>query len=532
MFKDHHIEILNALKPGACGQKINVQAPRGSAKTTCMAVWFPLFRICYKAFDEAMGVSPEEFILITARNFDMAKHRLRDISRIIEENALIRQDFGDLTGRVWMKEEIETSNGVKLKPNGRGQSPRGALIGDARPTLQIADDLEDPKRCLNPELRDEDEEWFYTDWMFAGDLGENRTNYVVIDTNKHPESLSEKLRGNPDWRTLHYKAIIHPEDLYHPTAEHRWRQWEGFYADMTLDDDERRAAATAFYEAHRSEMIAGVDELWKEKMSYLKVRQLIVERGYHHVMRELQNIAKDPSMALFNMEAAITFGVDGNGFLRSDNRLVAYHEIGGFTTYLDTAGSRDTIDGAFACAVVIAWQPLPGGVSQNPNSLAGVNGYVLAAWLDRCGLTEQMEQAVLLHQRAEAILAPAQPKSNFVVEQRPDTDGSIRIATASAFRAAKEKFDFEGNIQYHAQHQNKEIRIENLEPFIANGWLAFNEKDLPPELWKQFRQFPSADHNDAPDAVQGACRARVTSTVVQRRAAQQHRHKERPKVRI
>ena len=69
---------------------------------------------------------------------------------------------------------------------------------------------------------------------------------------------------------------------------------------------------------------------------------------------------------------------------------------------------------------------------------------------------------------------------------------------------------------YHDQHQNKEDRIETLEPAIANGWLAFNERDLPPELWTQFRQFPSADHNDAPDAVQGACRYRVMTTAQRR----------------
>ena len=69
---------------------------------------------------------------------------------------------------------------------------------------------------------------------------------------------------------------------------------------------------------------------------------------------------------------------------------------------------------------------------------------------------------------------------------------------------------------YHKQHQNKEDRIETLEPAIANGWLAFNERDLPPEFWTQFRQFPSADHNDAPDAVQGACRARIMTTARQR----------------
>ena len=86
------------------------------------------------------------------------------------------------------------------------------------------------------------------------------------------------------------------------------------------------------------------------------------------------------------------------------------------------------------------------------------------------------------------------------------------MSTDHAFRVMKDRHRYDGAIIYHEQHQNKEDRIATLEPAIANGWLAFNERDLPGEFWKQFRQFPTADHNDAPDAVQGACRSRITTT--------------------
>ena len=179
-------------------------------------------------------------------------------------------------------------------------------------------------------------------------------------------------------------------------------------------------------------------------------------------------------------------------------------------------GGRDALANSYACVVVVVWEPLPGGGSMNPDSLSGVNGYILSAWLDRVALTEQMEHAILLAQRAEAMLAPAYPKSNFVCEQRPDKDGTIKMSTDHAFRTMKERYRFQNRIMYHKQHQNKEDRIETLEPAIANGWLAFNQRDLPPEFWTQFRQFPSADHNDAPDAVQGACRSRIMTTASQR----------------
>ena len=513
---DFHIQILNAIKPGDYGKQINVQAPRGTGKTTIVNRLIPIWRICYKDFDIAMDRPPEEFILIVGRNERMARQRITEIRQVLERNPLIRQDFGDLVGDPWSKTETDTSNGVGLRPLGRGSSPRGALLGDVRPTLKLCDDIEDPKRCLNPELREEDRDWFMTDFMYAGDLGSKHSNTMIVDTVKHPESLSEHLRSVPGWETLRFEAVRDPKDIYHPTAEYLWKEWERFYSDTTLDDLERECKADAFYKEHENEMTTGVSLLWEDELPYLRVRKEVVERGYHSVMRELQNDARDPSMALFNMDEAITFSVTDEGFHRSDGRVVPWHDIGGFTTYLDTMGGRDAVANSYACAVVVAWEPLLGGQSMNPDSLSGVNGYVMLAWMERAPLTEQMENAILLAQRAEAMMAPAYPKTNFVCEQRPDKDGTIRMSTDHAFRAMKERHRFQGAVTYHEQHQNKEDRIETLEPAIANGWLAFNERELPPEFWKQFRQFPSADHNDAPDAVQGACRSRIMTTAQQR----------------
>ena len=514
--KDFHIQILSAVKPGEYGLQVNVQAPRGTGKTTLVNRLIPLWRICYKDFDLVMDRQPEEFILIVGRNERMARQRITEIRYVLEHNPRIRRDFGDLVGAPWTKTETDTRNGIGLRPLGRGASPRGALLGDVRPTLKLCDDIEDPKRCLNPDLRGEDRDWFMTDFMYAGDLGSGHSNTMIVDTVKHPESLSEHLRTVPGWQTLRYQAVRYPKDIYHPTAERLWKEWERVYSDTTLDDAEREARADTFFQSRKSDMNANVQMLWEEKLPYVRVRKEMVERGYHSVMRELQNDARDPGMALFKMDQAVTFSVADEGFRRSDGRLVPWHDIGGFTTYLDTMGGRDALANSYACAVIVVWEPLPGGGSMNPDSLSGVNGYILLAWLDRVALTQQMEHAILLAQRTQTILAPAYPKSNFVCEQRPDKDGTIKMATDHAFRTMKERYRFQNRIMYHKQHQNKEDRIETLEPAIANGWLAFNERDLPPEFWTQFRQFPSADHNDAPDAVQGACRSRIMTTASQR----------------
>ena len=517
----HHVQLLNLIPYDKTGVKVNVQAPRGSAKTTCCAVWYPLWRICFKAFQLAEGVPDGKFILIISRNELMAKKILRNIKGLIEKPKIVR-DFGTLRGAVWKANECETANGITVLPLGRGQSPRGALVNEKRPSLVLVDDLEDTKRCMNADLREEDWEWFFTDVMFSSDIGGN-INCIFSDTVKHPDSMSVRLTKAPGWKTVHFKAIPYPDDLYHPTHEYLWKEWAGIFGDAALDDREREAKAGAFYNANQDEMNRGVVALWQEKLSYLKVRQIVVERGYHFCMRELQNIARDPGMSLFDMENAVTFRIEDDGLRRSDGRLVFWNQIGGFTTYLDSMGGKDSLDNAFACAIVVAWEPLPGGYKLNVDSLAGVKGYILLCWMDRVPLTKQMENAILLHQHAVSMLAYINPECNFVCEQRPDPDNTILTAHNLAFRKAAQDLTFNQNIYYHQQNQNKEERIATLEPAIANGWLAFNEQGLPAEFWKQFREFPTSEHNDAPDAVQGACRARVTTTAHQRELAEIHR---------
>lgn len=533
-FAPHHIQILNALQQGVRGQQINIQSPRGSAKSTLAVIFLPLWRLCYAEWDAMLKEEIDNFILITRRSEKMAKQSLADIAHIIETNEDIIDDFGELKGDKWLQIHIQTNTGVDLQCNGRGQSPRGSLIRDKRLTLALNDDLQDPEELLNPDNREKDETWLFTDWMAAGDMGGKITNYMFIDTNKHPSSISEQLRRTPGWKTLRFQAIPHPEDLYHPTAEHLWKEWETMYSDMSIEDDEREQKADAFYESNKSEMIAGVQELWKAELPYLQIRKWMIERGYFYVMREYQNIADDPSMALFDMDNAITFKLTADGILRSDKRLVQWSEIAGITTFLDTAGTKDTLDGTFAAAVSVAWQPLAGGANQI-DSLAGINGYVLAGGLMRGGITEQMRMAIELHQRTENFMARSFPTSKFCIEQRPDEDGSIKYSTDHAFRAEAERLNFNTPLTYHSQNRNKLERIKNLEPYIKNGWLAFHEIEIPAEAWTQMRQFPSADFVDFPDALEGACRSRIYETKAARNAEQDRRdyHRRNPrKVRL
>ena len=202
----HHVRLLNLIPYDKTGVRVNVQAPRGSAKTTCCAVWYPLWLICFKAFQLAEGVPDEKFILIISRNERMAQKILRNIKGLTDYPTIV-EDFGILRGSVWKTDECETANGVTLQPLGRNQSPRGALVHGKRPSLVIVDDLEDLERCRNPKLRQNDWEWLFSDVMFTSDIGGN-LNCIYSDTVKHPDSLSVRLTKTPGWTNVHFKS--HP----------------------------------------------------------------------------------------------------------------------------------------------------------------------------------------------------------------------------------------------------------------------------------------------------------------------------------
>ena len=169
----HHYDLFEALPHGALGKKVNILAPRGSAKSTLMAVIFPIYRICYTEYDEIMeseGYRRERFILILSKSYLMAESRIKSIQSELENNEILRNHFGDLTSTNWGVKSLETHNGVRIRAIGRGGQIRGSLYKNYRPTLIISDDLDDPEKLLNPEVRKKDQDWFDTDFLRAGAL--------------------------------------------------------------------------------------------------------------------------------------------------------------------------------------------------------------------------------------------------------------------------------------------------------------------------------------------------------------------------
>ena len=508
-FGKHHDPLFRAIGRGEVGKRVNVLAPRGSAKSTCMAVIYPLHCVFFKWAYEKLGMKPYNFIIICSKSFTMAKSRIADIKRKIEMDTRFQQFKGEST---WGEQQLLTDNNIMLVPKSRGGQIRGSLFGAERPDLIISDDLDDPETVRNPDVREKDQLWFDSDFIRAG-RPDGKTNFINIDTVKHAESTANLLRQRSGWDTKFFQAIEHPADLWHPTAEPLWQEWEKLYTNMDVEETERHAQAEAFYAENEGAMIADVEELWPKVITYLAVRKEICDVGYYPVLRELQNSTHDTSQALFDMASAMRFEKTKEGFLRADKRLVRWQEMAGATVFLDWAGGRDIADNAYAAVVSVIWVPLPGSRQDKTDSLMdGVHGYVFSAELKRAGATEQMSMCFDAIQKIRSEIPKPDLRLRLGVEGFvQDTWHAQKQVIERDYRAQREARNVRDCpvLEFLTRQRNKYDRIDALQPMIRNGWLAFGQ-GLASEFMNQMSLYPTSKFLDGPDALEGACQLRIS----------------------
>lgn len=223
------------------GSRLNVLAPRSSAKTTWSSFAYPL--------REALHYR-EPYIILTSDTSDQAKGLLRGIRQELEANERLLEAYPRAAGKgpVWRDDLIQLRNGAVIQALGTGAKIRGRKSGPYRPTLILCDDPQNKDHIISALQRDRSWQWLMQDVCNAGDP---QTNIVVLGTALHRECIVCRLQTTPGWRSRVWKAI-----QTWPARTDLWKQWQDIFCDYDLPDDEREAKARAFYEANRKEMDA------------------------------------------------------------------------------------------------------------------------------------------------------------------------------------------------------------------------------------------------------------------------------------
>lgn len=198
-------------------QKVAIAAPRGYGKTSTVALAlisrYILFRLT-------------NFVVYINKSHDAASLQTENLRRELVTNRMIKSFFGSFKAKNADQEGFDEVFSKKswvaydtlVWPRGAGQQVRGVLFKNDRPGLIVIDDLEDPEKIRNEEIRKHWYEWLYADVIKAiPRIGPQATTWkiVYIDTLKHEDSVLQKLLDSEEWKSVRLEAC---DDDFKSTA--------------------------------------------------------------------------------------------------------------------------------------------------------------------------------------------------------------------------------------------------------------------------------------------------------------------------
>ena len=198
-------------------KKVAIAAPRGWGKTSIVAL---ALMARYILFNHT------GFICYINKSHDAASLQTENLRRELVSNRMIKHFFGNFKARDVEVKEFEEVFSKKawvayntlVWPRGAGQQVRGVLFKNDRPGLIVIDDLEDPQKILNEDIRKAWYEWLYADVIKAVPrIGPAAKNWkiVYIDTLKHEDSVLQKLLESDEWASVRLEAC---DDDFKSTA--------------------------------------------------------------------------------------------------------------------------------------------------------------------------------------------------------------------------------------------------------------------------------------------------------------------------
>lgn len=441
----------------ADGCRRAIEAPRGHAKSTTFT---------FKDSIHAAAYAYKHYEIILSDSSEQAEGFLGDIKTEFEENAALREDFGELPGRVWKASVILLTNGVKIEAIGSGKKIRGRRHKQWRPDLIVCDDLENDENVNTAEQRKKLRNWFYKAVSKAGDT---YTDIVYIGTLLHFDALLANVANNPSYKTVKYRGVI-------SFAENTelWDAWEAIYTDLT--NEKRQEEARGFYEAHEAEMLEGTAVLWKEKLSYYDLMVIRISEGEASFNSEIQNEPIDPESCTFQEEWFDFW--DDEGKQLPDFSEPRFVFIGANDPSLGKNKKSDT-SSIFALA--------------KDTSTGYI--YVLIADIAKRKPDQIIEDAIEASRRLKRDYK--RPYYQFGVETV-----QFQYYFAEIMRQKSAAIGEYLPIVEINSVQNKDARIQSLQPFVKNGYVKFSKKHKT--LLKQMYEYPMGKNDDGPDGLQMA----------------------------
>lgn len=434
-------------------------APRGHGKSRIISIVFPLWIICYNY---------RKNIMLIADTREQSMEYIQTIKAELEDNDKLREDFGDLVGKVkWATDEIITANDIHVVAKSSGQSLRGNSYKNVRPEVIILDDLENDESVETEGQRKKLFSWFMKVLM---PIGSPRAVFLYVGSILHYESLLYTVLTKPEfnqWNRKIYKAV------YTFSNSPLWQEWEKLY--LNLEDEQASHTAKAFYNKHKKEMLDGVEVLWKAREPDMYYKLMLLKLQDDDAFNsEYQNNPMTEESRIIK-EAWI-----------NDNFYEEPPEMKEIYAAVDLSmGKTRTAD---TSAIIVVGR--------------GVDNYfyVLEADVERRPPDKIMNDMILYIDKYGAKLTGFIVETNVFQEFFATTikDVCVKIGLYVNWleRASSSK-------------DNKGMRIRSLAPKFKQGFIKLKKSQH--ELISQLKNFPKG-HDDAPDALERCITEFIKST--------------------
>lgn len=444
------------------GKRLVITAPRGHAKSTTFTFKNTLHAILY---------GYKKYIMIISDSSEQAESFLSDISSELEDNQLIKKDFGEQVGKTWNTSTLITSKDIKIDAIGSGKKIRGRRHKNFRPDLIVLDDIENDENVNTLEQRKKLENWYYKAVSKAGDTP---TDICYIGTLLHYDSLLAKVMENAGYTARKYQGVIQFSN-----KKGLWEEWEKIYNN--LEEEKREENARVFFEFHKKEMLENTKVLWEEKADYYNLMITRLTEGVTSFNSEIQNEPIDPNSCLFNKEWFDFYNEVEVNFSSKD-----YLFFGAIDPSLGKNKKSDT------SAIVVLAKNI-------------VNGYlyVVEASIERRTPDTIITDTIEMHKRLMK-----EYKKGFCKL------GVETVQFQSFFKDILTKECLKENLYLNIEEikstTNKVARIESLQPYIKNKYLKFNARHK--NLLEQLEYFPFGRYDDGADALEMATKLAINSS--------------------
>jgi len=267
------------------GKQLAIAAPRGNAKSSIVSLIYVLWCLCYDY---------ERCIVIFSSTRKQSEKLLGHIKDELSSNEELKRDFPEVCEKPnprWRVDDIVTKNGINVVSSSIEHGIRGLRDKENRPGLVILDDAEVAESMRSQDQREKIYEWFT---KVVLNLGSETTNYIVVGTVLHYDSLLAKLISNeefPGWEKRIYKSVIK-----FASNQVLWDNWGQIYRDKNLYNEESGPeAAKKFFEDNKKDMLEGTEVLWPEKEAYYELMVMKAQKGNLSFDSEKQNEPRDTS---------------------------------------------------------------------------------------------------------------------------------------------------------------------------------------------------------------------------------------------